>query len=63
MVVISSMYFVMFLMCSLLLASQRPARGDDQHAAMKSGSLDCPMVARTYVACTRAYAGWSSKPD
>ena len=34
MVVISSMCFVMFLLCSLLLASQRPARGDDQHATI-----------------------------
>ena len=34
MVVISSTCLVMFLLCSLLLASQRPARGDDQHATI-----------------------------
>ena len=47
MVVISSMCFVMFLLCSLLLASQRPARGDDQHATIESGSLDRPTVPAT----------------
>jgi len=35
MVVISSMCFVMFLLCSLLLASQRPARGDDQQSTIR----------------------------
>ena len=43
MVVISSMYFAMFLLCSLLLASQRPARGDGQHATIESGLIDHPM--------------------
>ena len=42
MVVISSMCFVMFLLCSLSLASQTPARGDDQHSTIESGSLDRP---------------------
>ena len=34
MVVISSMCFVTFLLCSLLLAPQTPARGDNQHATI-----------------------------
>ena len=42
MVVISSMYIAIFLLRSLLLASQRPARVDDQHATIESGSLDHP---------------------
>ena len=49
MVVISSMYFDMFLLYSLLLASQRPARGDDQHAPIESGSLDHPTLAPLYI--------------
>ena len=48
MVVISSMYFVVCLLCSLLLASQRPARGDDQHATIESGLLDRPRLASLY---------------
>ena len=45
MVVISGMCFVMFLLCSLLLISQTPAGGDDQHATIESGSLDHPVLA------------------
>ena len=35
MVVISSMFFAMFLLCSLLPVSQRPARGEDPHATVR----------------------------
>ena len=57
MVVISSMYFVMFLLRSLLLASQRPARADDQHATIESGSHKRPSTPLS------TYAEWSSEPD
>ena len=43
MMVISNMYFAMFLLCSLLLALKRPARGDGQHATIESSLLDRPM--------------------
>ena len=61
MVVISSMYFVMFLLCSLLLASQRPARGDDQHTTIESGSLDRPTLAPLYT--FEHLSRRSSRPD
>ena len=35
MVVIRRMYFVVFLLCSFLLVSQRPARGEDPHATIR----------------------------